>query len=600
MIEDNVALRRRTILIRAIPLVTILLSIISFRGEIRNIPLLYTGTQQQIAEGFRSLLVVEFVIASFVVFFVIWLLLAAAQALMPVRGIWEFLLSALYFFLYILRLHGPAVAVKGGRLRGTPEELHRALPGLAVIDYDSAMVLEETVPPTGCLLFPAVLLRTLFILLKRLSRRLGLDIPDVRVRGPGVTFIWPDERIRGVNDLRDDDPMERIIGVVDLRNQFRISRQQSGDSTDLWSDGKSANVFAYTRDGIEVSTIVWAVFTIGQETAPYFPLDITCIGEWNLRNLRIVTLRRVSNEADVYKVQALSDELDGDDCKEIHQFGQWAAARPESLSSYEPPPDHPRPPVFNSERVFAAVFARARHRFGGEEITDEIIPWFDLPVRVAVDIFRERLSHINYDELYKEDASGELLINRLREKLGVVVRNTGQLSCRIVFHRHGVPLREGEYYRAVDLRTTSEIRTLSTPKVLRDRGIRVITAGFGDLIVDERVYRQRLDTWRAAWERDTAIVQAGFDLEATRVCNRARIQAQRELAHSLSQIFQNNEHSKEVLAVRVLQALESLAADPNTQRLLPADTISLLRTIHDWLLPGDLGFLGSSLQSTDS
>jgi len=76
-------------------------------------------------------------------------------------------------------------------------------------------------------------------------------------------------------------------------------------------------------------------------------------------------------------------------------------------------------------------------------------------------------------------------------------------------------------------------------------------------------------------------------LEATRIRNHARAQAQHDLTQALSQIFERGAGSDEVMALRVFQALESVAADPKTRQLLPGETITLMNNLHNWLLPGD-------------
>jgi hypothetical protein len=131
---------------------------------------------------------------------------------------------------------------------------------------------------------------------------------------------------------------------------------------------------------------------------------------------------------------------------------------------------------------------------------------------------------------------------------------------------------------------------LQRSQILRDRGIRIVTAGFGNLDVDEQIHKQRLDNWQAAWDQETEIVEAGLAWESARVHTRARIEAQEEFVQQLSQIYQANGNSKEILALRVLQALEAAAADPHTRQMLPEDTFSMLRSIHDWLLPQDMGY----------
>ena len=99
------------------------------------------------------------------------------------------------------------------------------------------------------------------------------------------------------------------------------------------------------------------------------------------------------------------------------------------------------------------------------------------------------------------------------------------------------------------------------------------------------MYKQRLDNWRAGWDTDTTIARARYELNAMRIRSREQAQAQQELAVNLSQIFQREERSDEVLALRIFQALEKYAADPQTNRLLPGDTINLLGRLRDWLAP---------------
>ena len=171
------------------------------------------------------------------------------------------------------------------------------------------------------------------------------------------------------------------------------------------------------------------------------------------------------------------------------------------------------------------------------------------------------------------------------------MRNCGLLSYRLVSQRKpGWPmvLKAREVFHNKRDLFVSPVQTLQTSKILRDRGIQMIAAGFGDLVPANEVYLQKLASWRAEWERDTKSTRAAADLEATRIYNRARARAQQELAVSFQEIFENGRHSKEALALRVLQALESIAADRETQRLLPGDTINMLRSIHDWLLPGEI------------
>jgi hypothetical protein len=71
------------------------------------------------------------------------------------------------------------------------------------------------------------------------------------------------------------------------------------------------------------------------------------------------------------------------------------------------------------------------------------------------------------------------------------------------------------------------------------------------------------------------------------VRNQARVQVQRDMIEVLERIVRTDGYSKEALALRVFQALEGVAADPQTRQFLPAETIDMLQTLHHWLLPGE-------------
>ena len=67
--------------------------------------------------------------------------------------------------------------------------------------------------------------------------------------------------------------------------------------------------------------------------------------------------------------------------------------------------------------------------------------------------------------------------------------------------------------------------------------------------------------------------------------NAARIQAQRDMIFTLEGLFRDQPISQEALALRLLQALESAAADPLTRQLLPSEVGEMLRNVQHFLLP---------------
>jgi hypothetical protein len=521
-------------------------------------------------------------------FFSICLILFAWQAIFPVSSIPNIFQTIEQLILSIFDLNGPLAKVVNGRL-SQARWLQRQEPGAALLDINSAMVLERVVIPG----FMPTIQRTIRSFVQWLTNQIRTrqDLPlitptnPVRVCGPGLTFIEFDERIQGVSELdENDDTVDMLTGLVDLRRQFR----NSGRGGNARQNIKNASVRAYTRDGIELGTNVNSLFTIGQDTntSPHV-LQISFEGEtqadWTSKNLRVLNLQ---DDNGAVLVQRLEDTLEPTDRAEIFTyFIAWRLAN--QFPAYQVLPIDPNPPTFNPERVFSAVYSQAYLR----DNPAQMVPWTDLPVRLTTDLFRELLSRVNFNELYMIGPDGEMGINRLRTQVRIGMRNSGMLSYRLVFRRaFNRPLRSGQRYRFENL-TVSPLQALRSPKVLRDRGIQMLAAGFGPLLPANDIYLQWLNNWRAEWESETMTEHAIADLEARRVYNRARIQKQQELAISLQKIFEETNTSKEVIAIRLLQALESIAADRDTRRLLPAETISMLQSIHSWLLPQDLGLI---------
>ncbi|MBE0698940.1 MAG: hypothetical protein IH586_18640, partial [Anaerolineaceae bacterium] len=416
-------------------------------------------------------------------------------------------------------------------------------PGVVIVDFNSAIVLEERNPPPG-------LVRIFIWIIMSIMETLFLCDPyqSPRVRGAGITFTRPRERIRG---------------VVDLRKQFRMVTK----------------VPCYTREGIELRSNIFSVFTIGQDPDI---LEITFDGTHRPENLRLVTFERSQVSKDRFRVTSLNNDLDEADRAEIFHFAR-VMYRIDPMGSYTDLPQRFQQ-VYNSDRVFAAVSGEAHDN------NQAVLPWTDLPARVAADLYRELLSQLNFDELYQTENGGQLSMIQYRNKLRRTMRNNGVLAFRMVQVESGEPLAVGGEFSRSDL-NVSQIHELTNPKVLRDRGIKVIFSSFGDPIpVNAAIYQQRLDSWRACWDRELDITQATRELQAMRVSSRAYVETQKELWYSLSQLFEQNEYTDEALALRVLQALEKAANDPKTRALLPANTIDLMRDIRMLLMPGDFMF----------
>jgi len=484
-------------------------------------------------------------LAGFGLIFLIWLFRAAAQTLLPVTSFAEVNRAAWHLLLYILRLHGPAIFVRDGEQLASAEELQRVGPGVVVIDFNSAAVLEEQIPPPG-ILRPLKNLIMRFLILADLS-----DPPAprrVRTCGPGIVFMRRRERVRA---------------ALDLRNQRRVRQ----------------DIPAYTRDGIELSANVFCSFTIGREPDI---LDVVYIGDHRPENLRVVKIERVPGTPRV-KLTGFEDDLDEMDRIEIHRYARVA----EKLGDILPfgmPREPALQPSFDPNRVFAAAITEAR------DPADELMPWYELPAQVAVDVFRRIISQVNYDDFFGTPDRPTYQVPVKRRQLSSLMRNEGLLAYRLVMHRARVTLKDDLEYEEADLRVSRE-QQLKNPKLLRERGIVMLVSGFSELIpASDLIPIQRLESWSAPWQRELEIQQANGDLSALRAGATAQANAQENLYITLREILSNQQYSQEARALRVLQALEQASVDPETRPLLTSSTLDLLKSMHYWFYPGELRF----------
>ena len=533
--------KRRRLIIGGIIATLVLLFLIAFWRELRDVIRMVTefpdGFFPERIEALKNLLYNGL---TFLVLAVLWILLVSQQALLPANTPQERWRTAYQFLVYILGRHGPAVFIKDGKVLSTKEDV-RFGPGVAVVDFNSAVVLEERLPPVG-------LASGFDSGFHRLAWSLGLAdrAESPRVKGPGIVFMRSSERTRA---------------AVDLRRQFRMLKDVSG----------------YTRNGIEVASNVWSIFTIGQDPDI---LQVTYDGAKNPDNLRVVHFEHMPDGH--MRVTSLQDELDRLDRQEIHHY-YHVLARTQGLKPYSKLPEPSALPVFNKDRVFAAVYSEAR---GDNE---KVVPWTDLTTRLAASMFREIISQVSYDQLYQVGSPMPFPMLSFKTRLRQTMRNYGLLSCRIIFPKKGEPFQVRRVY-SMDELEVSEVRPLTNPKILRDRGIKVIASGFGDILpVNEAIYRHRVESWRAPWQRDKEIVSASSELEAMRIRARARALAQQDLTVSLNTIIQSTNHP-EVMAIRLLQAFELIASDPRTLQLLPPNTIEMMKNTHDLLTQTENGY----------
>jgi hypothetical protein len=194
--------------------------------------------------------------------------------------------------MYFLRMHGPAIFVREGKQKARTEELESSLPGVAFVDPSSAIVLEKQWKPHRMEASSGPLTKLLKSYLPRRPERITIPPPLVRAAGPGLVFT---------------QFSERIIGIADLRKQFRINK----------------DVLAYTADGLEMKAHVFAIFCLGY---PPEVLKVAYIGEEKPENLRVLQVDRRPKTThkgkylggSVEYIREIVNELDPDDRSQEH------------------------------------------------------------------------------------------------------------------------------------------------------------------------------------------------------------------------------------------------------------------------------------------
>ena len=248
------------------------------------------------------------------------------------------------------------------------------------------------------------------------------------------------------------------------------------------------------------------------------------------------------------------------------------------------------PYTFNPRRVFSAVYSQAQEA-GDEKFSD----WTALPVDAAAEVFRNLLAREKFDDLYMPLDPQKYPLRDLSRRFSTAVRGLGILSFQFVERCDANFLRKGQEWDPSQLAFYPK-RDLHGEKILRKSGIKVLFASFSELKPLNDGVRERLvENWRARWQKNADLVRADHDLNAMRIRSNARVQAQKKMIASLSEILESQQYSREAMAIRVYEALEAAAADPMTRQLLPADMIHILNNLSAVLLPEDRrprGFLG--------
>ena len=102
------------------------------------------------------------------------------------------------------------------------------------------------------------------------------------------------------------------------------------------------------------------------------------------------------------------------------------------------------------------------------------------------------------------------------------MRNQGVLSYQFVSVKDKTPFKVGDTWVKRDI-AFYEPQDLKNSKVLRNRGIRVLTSNFSDLTPRHPgVREQMVDQWRMRWESEAKEIATQAEMEAINIVAQAR------------------------------------------------------------------------------
>ncbi|MCX8063198.1 MAG: hypothetical protein N3D16_11510 [Anaerolineales bacterium] len=428
-------------------------------------------------------------------------------------------------WLYLVGKHGAAVFVRNGKLVEEQGEKSKKGAGMLLIDRQSAVVVEE------------------------LSRNRSTQ---VRVFSPGIVFLNPRQKIRGSVDLR---PQQRTIH----------------------------GLRAYTKDGVEILTDLSIVFTLGQAPEVLlvtYDLEQTQ-NQADADALRVIQfsepLPSMQNPQMLCRtVSSLSNEIDPDDREEIHRFIQNFHRGTPYHSSQQQERAHGQF-VVDPQRIMSAFYA-----IPPGQSSQTSMGWSDLPLQIAIDLFREFITSIPYASIYSSDHPISHSLGELRSKFSKLIRNQGVLAFQYVHRKDNFPIREGDEWSSAEL-IFYPVQPLSSVKFLRSKGIKILSATFGELRpADEMIENRLFNQWLAAYQRQLHPSLDSKPISLSPIHENTppvRVQIANRFAEALS----SPTASGEVKLKHLLDILEIELSDPNIKQRVSRETLQRFQTLRSQL-----------------
>ena len=111
-------------------------------------------------------------------------------------------------------------------------------------------------------------------------------------------------------------------------------------------------------------------------------------------------------------------------------------------------------------------------------------------------------------------------------------------------------------------------------------GIEVLSVASGIIMLPEAVRAQRIKKWQAQWQREIIMKKAKGDAEAELRLKHARARAQIEIIQNITQSIADSSHNDisvtEIVALRMIEAMEDAVSDVSVQALVPQPVLTTM------------------------
>lgn len=212
------------------------------------------------------------------------------------------------------------------------------------------------------------------------------------------------------------------------------------------------------------------------------------------------------------------------------------------VQQQEDPPDDKLQFPFEQEAIFKVNYL-GNFKMDG----DEVLPWSERVCRQAASALIGEVSRYSLDELFQPDESRAAPLEKIKSKI------TKQMT------------RAFEKY-----------------------GIQIILVGVSPFQVPDDIKEERIAIWKAEWERRIKVEQGSAEAESSRRLKLARARAQIEMIEKLTDgletVRQTGQEVTDILALRLIEAIEEAESDAAVRALIPNQIVDDLQSIRNRVL----------------